>query len=323
VTYPAARIDPSWDALCESFLAQRRLGMKPDRERRIRCVLRRLRFRLPGGRAETISADVVSDYLQSRLRDHAAKTVKEEHGVIGMFCRWLVRQGVLSADPVRDVPAPRVPRPVPHYLSDAQLQDALRVANERGMYVEVVLAANTGLRLAELRGLTWADVDSVDRSVRVRHTKSDRDRIVPLTTSAAAALEHQRHITGEYQFVFPARQTWPGGWKYVNRQRATSWWVRALKRLRATVRGFDQLPKGSTGRGWHMLRHTFASRLVQQGVDVYRVASWLGHSDVRMTQRYAHLRPGWDNEINRADTGVDTDTGGVAVPPPQTDGAMP
>lgn len=281
--------------------------MKPDRQRRIRAVLQRLRFRTPRGDPRAITAAVVADYLADRRRDHAPKTVKEERGIIGVYCRFLVARGLLGADPTRDVPAPRTRRPVPHYLSADQIAQTLRAARELGCYAEVALAINAGLRLAELQRLRWADVDLAGRTLTVRAPKGDHDRVVPLTDSAAAALADQQSFSYGLIFVFPARQTWPGGWKYVAKARATSWWSRTMQALAGRVPGFAQLPKGCTGNGWHVLRHTFASRLVQAGVDVYRVASWLGHSDVRVTQQYAHLRPGWDAQIDKADVGLEGD----------------
>jgi integrase len=59
----------------------------------------------------------------------------------------------------------------------------------------------------------------------------------------------------------------------------------------------------ATGRGWHLLRHTFARRLAQQGVSLYKIAAWLGHRDIRTTQVYAHLQAAYDPEIERAGLG--------------------
>ena len=56
----------------------------------------------------------------------------------------------------------------------------------------------------------------------------------------------------------------------------------------------------STGRGWHLFRHTFATRLVQPGVPVAKVSAWLGHSDIRTGMMSAHLAPGHDEDIEKA-----------------------
>jgi len=53
------------------------------------------------------------------------------------------------------------------------------------------------------------------------------------------------------------------------------------------------------GRGWHLFRHTFASRAVQAGVPIYKVAQWLGHKHVATTEIYAHLSPDFDEDIEK------------------------
>ena len=56
----------------------------------------------------------------------------------------------------------------------------------------------------------------------------------------------------------------------------------------------------ATGRGWHLFRHTFASRLVQAGVPIAKVSAWLGHANISTTMIYAHLAPGHDADIEKA-----------------------
>ena len=123
---------------------------------------------------------------------------------------------------------------------------------------------------------------------------------MPLSRSARVALRFQRFRTGKFRQVFPARQTWRGGWRYVDRPRAANWWKRAIAPIQDAIPLFRSLPGCSTGRGWHLFRHTFASRAAQAGVSLYKLAQWLGHSDIRTTQRYAHLQVGFDEQIEAA-----------------------
>jgi len=64
--------------------------------------------------------------------------------------------------------------------------------------------------------------------------------------------------------------------------------------------------------GWHEFRHTFSSRLVQQGISLYKVSKWLGHSDFKTTQIYAHFAPVYDNDIEKL-TIVQAETSLAAV----------
>lgn len=100
--------------------------------------------------------------------------------------------------------------------------------------------------------------------------------------------------TGGRKYVFPGREH-----RDQSGMRRQAWWSEALKPLQRAMPIFCELPGTSTGRGWHLFRHTFASRLVQAGVAVVKVSAWLGHADIRTTMGYAHLAPGHDEDIEK------------------------
>jgi integrase len=131
----------------------------------------------------------------------------------------------------------------------------------------VLTALNTGLRRGELTSLTWADIDLEGGSLTVRSwaTKSRLSRTVPLNSEVREVLTRWRrqHPDGR---VFPVKDV----------KTAFS----ALKRA-----------AGLPNFRFHDLRHTFASNLVMRGVDLNTVRELLGHADIKMTLRYAHLAP--------------------------------
>ncbi len=138
----------------------------------------------------------------------------------------------------------------------------------------VLLTVNTGLRRGEVLHLKWSDVDLLQRKVIIRgdNAKSGKTRYVPLNDEAVSTLQRWQPSAEATGWVFPARD---GG-------RLTSIktsWKRVLKN--AAIADFR----------WHDLRHHFASRLVMKGVDLNTVRELLGHSDLAMTLRYAHLSP--------------------------------
>jgi integrase len=140
----------------------------------------------------------------------------------------------------------------------------------------VLVAMNTGLRRGELFSLRWSDVDLCAKriSLRAATTKSQRVRHVPLNTEAMATLKRWKSSAdGEGDgYVFPG----PGGGRMTNVNKSWAALIEAAK-----IVDFR----------FHDLRHHFASRLVQAGVDLYVVKELLGHGDFAMTQRYAHLAP--------------------------------
>jgi integrase len=141
----------------------------------------------------------------------------------------------------------------------------------------VLLALNTGLRRGELLALMWKDVNLRTKWLTVagQTSKNSQTRRVPLNAEAATILEgwnrqSKGSLTGSYVFA-------SGKGKRMTTI-TTAW--RSLRKL-ARLRNFH----------FHDLRHHFASRLVQSGVDLNSVRELLGHSDIKMVLRYAHLAP--------------------------------
>lgn len=140
----------------------------------------------------------------------------------------------------------------------------------------VLLALNTGLRRGELLALAWRDVDLEPRravlTVTAGNAKSRKARHVPLNAEALGVLARWRRQNPNAELVFPG----PNGGRMGGIQ--TAW-----ESLVAAAELVDFR--------FHDLRHTFASRLVMAGVDLNTVRELLGHADISMTMRYAHLAP--------------------------------
>lgn len=137
----------------------------------------------------------------------------------------------------------------------------------------VLLSLNTGLRRGEVFDLTWGNVD-LDRAlltVQGSGAKSGKTRHVPLNSEALMVLKHWEHQSTA-KLVFPGRHD---------------------KRLVSVRKAWSTLliMAGLKKFRWHDMRHHFASRLVMNGVDLNTVRELLGHSDIKMTLRYAHLAP--------------------------------
>lgn len=143
----------------------------------------------------------------------------------------------------------------------------------------LVAITMTGGRWSEVAALTWDRVDLVARTVRLFGTKDGEERLVPLPDQFAGALERRCASRGASPLVFPGK----GG-----EQRGGT--------CRAILRAIDAVglngPDVVTRYGKatvHSLRHTFASWLLQNGADLAEVQDALGHANIQMTLRYAHL----------------------------------
>ena len=131
------------------------------------------------------------------------------------------------------------------------------------------------MRRGEVFNLTWADIDLTNKLVTVEGegAKSGQTRHIPLNKEALETLKGWRkQHSKEVGFVFPGKKG---------------------ERLDNVKKSWDGLLKLAkvTGFRWHDLRHTFASKLVMAGVPLNTVRELLGHSDIAMTLRYAHLAP--------------------------------
>lgn len=145
----------------------------------------------------------------------------------------------------------------------------------------LLVAMRTGMRLGELRGLRWGDVDFLNSRIHLRQSltrkqfgppKSGKSREIPLSPETLKALKSQRHLRGDLVFCRDDGQP-----------QSRDQWNEVLWRS-CRLAGVRKI-------GWHVLRHTFASHLAIRGVSLRAIQKLLGHSTIQMTERYAHLCP--------------------------------
>lgn len=254
-------------------------------------------------------ADLVAGKSGRCGRPPAAKTIRNHVASLGAFYGWMKRRKLIEDNPVADVEIPTMEDPPHIYLHEGELARALEIAEANGIYCEVVLAAYAGLRMGELQRLRWADVDLPGKCVLVlkakgrrRRTKWRRMWLHPMAL-AALATQKEKYLCSEW--VFPGgRHTGdgrPAGGTWTrNQPRGREKWLALLKPLQDVLPAFQALPKGSTGRGWHLLRHTFASLGLQHGIRMEEISGFLGHSSIATTERhYAWLKEGYNPAIEK------------------------
>jgi integrase/recombinase XerD len=200
------------------------------------------------------------------------------------FYRHLLRQGVIAEDPSVRVEAPKLGRPLPKSVTEADVEALLAAPNtddprghrDRTM-LELLYA--TGLRVSELVGLTPQQVSLVQGVVRVMG-KGSKERLVPLGEEAISWL--QDYVRGPRQdllggrlcdFLFPTRRS-----DCITRQ---AFW-QLIRRYALEAGISKQLSP-------HTLRHAFATHLLNHGADLRVVQMLLGHSDLSTTQIYTHV----------------------------------
>jgi integrase len=264
---------------------------------------------LNSAKLSEVNAFLVERWRSERLRSKkAASTVNRDLSTLRGALSRAVDWGLLKEHPLRRMKAMKTDtRGIVRYLSadeEARLLKAMAARDDQrrakresanrwraereyqlwpeyGIYSDhmtplVITALHTGMRRGELFGLRWRDVNLVAARLTVRgeQAKSGLTRHIPLNATAVEALKiwHAAVPNDGSAFVFPGDEGEP----LVDVKRAWSQLVKAAK-----VANFR----------FHDCRHTFASKLVMAGVDLNTVRELLGHADIKMVLRYAHLAP--------------------------------
>jgi integrase len=262
-----------------------------------------------------VRAETIEDWLAALARSGASpKTCRNRLAGVGAVLTWLRKRRLIAHNPARDVEPPTLNDPPHVYLREADRDRAMRIAADHGIECEVGLALYAGLRMSELRRLRWQDVFLEDRCLVVLKAKGRSGRTkwrrVWLHSRAIDCLRRQKDRTGlsavaPTEWVFPGgrrrRDGLPGGGTWTrNQPRGRESWLALLRPLQAALPTFALVPKGQAGRGWHLLRHTFASLGLQHGIGMKRISEWLGHSTISTTERhYAWLEDAYDPEIEK------------------------
>ena len=152
-----------------------------------------------------------------------------------------------------------------------EINKILAVCPSPAWKLVVLLGVDAGLRRGEMVQLRWQDVDFENRQLYIAPAKTENHRFVPMSKDLRKALKKAKK-SSKNEFVVN-----------VGHSRGSQYFLTAFYRKIAK--------KAKVASFLHKLRHTFASHLVQNGVDLYRVSKLLGHSSIKMTEIYAHLTP--------------------------------
>ncbi len=197
------------------------------------------------------------------------------------FYRWQMREGFCANNPAAAVRAPKAPRKLPGTLDTDAVTRLLEIPLDSPIAIRdkaiMELFYSSGLRLSELAALRWDQVDPGSGLITVTG-KGNKTRVVPLGSYAAAALEAWRRVRGNFAgFEEPVIFVSARGRPISTRT------IQARIRYWARRQGLPQKVYP------HLLRHSFASHMLESSGDLRAVQELLGHSDISTTQVYTHL----------------------------------
>ncbi len=264
--------------------------------------------------ADAVEADLTAFFAHLAQQQMAPRTAARKRAALRQFYRFLFAEGVRLDDPTAGLDAPRQGRSLPRVLSQAELDRLTAAAGARpdpdGAYWAAIieLLYGSGLRVSELCGLTLAEVVRAQDMITVRG-KGSKDRLVPLTPPARAALMRYRPVREQMlksaglssTALFPDIRTWRTALRRQGPQDSALRKTRSAQRITAlpaidrsavtmelkalaSAAGLD--PKRVSA---HVLRHSFATHLVEGDADLRAVQTLLGHADIATTQIYTHV----------------------------------
>lgn len=222
--------------------------------------------------AAEMTPDDVDKWISSH-KDWTPATMNRYKATLGKALQLAVVSGHLQRNVARLVTARREDNTRVRWLKDDE-EKRLRQFMSPALTDIVTFALMTGCRKGEQFALTWDRVDFKRRVVQFVKTKTGKDREVPMSETCYKILTglHQKKSNGNNHVFQAGKRDAP---------------------LKDPKKAFELAVQkaGIENFHYHDLRHTFASRLVMKGVDLYTVSKLLGHSSVAQTSRYAHLSP--------------------------------
>ena len=234
----------------------------------------------------SISPKMVSRYKVLRNDEGAAPaSVNRELSMLSKAFNLAIREW----EWLKDNPASRVPKDKENNERDRWLtkDEEKKILDNSPEWLReiIIFNLNSGLRLQELLSLEWSRVNLLRRTILIQETKNGSPKTLPLNKIALDVLNQRSKVKSiKNDFVF-----FNSNGKKINPHVLRVSFYTVLRKV-----GIENL--------WlHDLRRTFATRLAQAGVDLYKISKLLGHKDIKMTQRYAHHCPdsleGWSRNF--------------------------
>jgi integrase/recombinase XerD len=238
-----------------------------------------------GKTVASVDREDIRGFLASLYRrELGARSVARHLVSLRSFFKFLLKEGRLKADPAKEIEAPKIGQSLPKYLTASEVEalllqpDLSATAGLRDKAMLELLYA-TGMRVSELIGLRWEDFEVNLGVVRCRG-KGSKERLIPVGKSALRAVEN---YIRRGRPALAKKKDFPH--LFLNRQggplsRVGFWKLLAHYGRAAGI---------STPLTPHVVRHSFATHLLERGADLRSIQLMLGHSDISTTQIYTHV----------------------------------
>ena len=232
---------------------------------------------------ETIDSDIVRRWMEAMMdRGNVASSVNRRLSALRSFYRYALRRNLIEKDPVHGIQGPKRKRPLPQFLKETEMDRLLDENMWTDCYKDVLARTiivtfyETGIRISELIGLNDKDVDYINCEIKVTG-KRDKQRIIPFGDELSETLisyQHRRNaeMKCESEAFFRTEKG----------ERVTDAQVRQI--VKTNLSKVSTLKKRSP----HVLRHTFATAMLNHEAGLESVKKLLGHESLSTTEIYTH-----------------------------------
>ena len=239
---------------------------------------------------ENISAEKISTFVQYlSAENYTVKTINRKISAIRDFCRFLVEEKILKTNPLPDITTPKSEKPLPKFLTSDQIQNLYQTAlahknkNFNRVGAVIMLMFSSGLRISEAVSLPLSSVNHNKKQISVTG-KGNKDRIVFFDEQTNRILLDYINNTRpsflknkkQSPFLFPSKTA---SADHLTRDA----FFKTLKQLAVECSIFPSLISP------HVLRHSFATNLINHDVDLRSVQKMLGHENISTTEIYTHV----------------------------------
>ena len=233
--------------------------------------------------AEATHTLVRSWVMECMEADTGAKSINRKISSLRSFYKFLQREGLVDKNPMAQVQAPKIPKRLPVIVEEAKLNallddETLFPSGFEGLRNRVVLELlyGTGIRLAELLGLKNSDIDDYNQQIKVLG-KRNKERIIPLAKPLFALLKV--YIDQKNELGFTSTD------KLIVTDKGTAAYPQLIYRLVKQALGEVSTQDKKSP---HILRHSFATALLNKGAELTAIKELLGHANLSATQVYTH-----------------------------------
>ena len=218
---------------------------------------------------DSVDINSIKKYLLTRIdRGISSQTINQSLQAISFYCR-----SVLKYSEKIDIRFAKTPSRLPFVLSRDEIHQILKAIHNRKHKLMIALTYAAGLRVSEVVNLKIKDLNLPELTIHIKGAKGNKDRITVLPEKLITSIQNLIGNLGMNDFVFASER----GGKLTERT-AQMVFSNALKK--------SQISKEAS---FHSLRHSFATHLLENGVDVRYVQELLGHANIRTTQIYTKV----------------------------------